>query len=289
MRVNLDSYRDCLIDVAWRAMDLLQEYEHHPERWRIQAHGDLSPVTMADQAVDHLIRTTLQETCGDRDFGYLTEETYQPGPPLAQPYVWIIDPLDGTKDFIQKTGEYAAQIALVHQGRPQLAAVAWPGREAVYMAQIGQGTFRVARSGATQRLQVDQERAWENLRILTSRSHSNPELEACLNQLPQLERKKMGSIGCKIAAIAEQEADVYFMLPSPTSPKDWDLAGPELILTEAGGKLSHFDGSCLLYNQGNVNQAGGYLASSGRDHERFCQLLAEVSQKNTQTNPQESK
>ncbi len=273
MPLPLDQYRDLLIDVAWAAADLLKDYEQNPSRWQIQAHADLSPVTMADQAVDQLILSRLQEACGQTEFGYLTEETYEPGPPLAQPYIWIIDPLDGTKDFIQRTGEYAIHIALAQQGRPILAAVAWPGRDRIYLAQQGEGSYRITRTAAPHRLTVDQARAWEALRILTSRSHSNLELEACLKALPQVERKKMGSIGCKIATIAEQEADVYFMLPSPTSPKDWDLAGPELILTEAGGQLTRFDQSPLCYNQGDVNQAGGYLASNGIHHRQFCQLL----------------
>lgn len=276
MSLNLDNYRELIVEVAWAASDLLKEYEQNPEGWQIQTHADLSPVTMADQAVDKLILNRLQEACGDQEFGYLSEETYQPGPPLSQPYVWVIDPLDGTKDFIQRTGEYATHIALVHQGRPILAAVAWPGRDGVYLAQVGEGSYRLTRTAPPYRLVVNQERAWEDLEVLTSRSHTTPELEAFLEGMPQQARKKMGSIGCKISAIAEQDADVYFMLPSRTSPKDWDLAGPELILTEAGGKLTCFDQSLLIYNQGDVNQSGGYLASNGRYHQQLCAMLQQA-------------
>jgi 3'(2'), 5'-bisphosphate nucleotidase len=277
MSPSLDMLRDLLIAVAWEAGDLLRKYELQPELWENDIQGGQSPVTLADQSVDVLIRERLLGACGDQEFGYLTEETYKPGPPLAQPYVWVIDPLDGTKDFIQRTGEYAAHIALVHGGRPILAAVAWPGRDAIYMAQVGEGTYRLTRANAPYRLSVAKDQAWEDLRILTSRSHATPELEAFLNAMPQPGRKKMGSIGCKISAIAQQDADVYFMLPSRTSPKDWDLAGPELILTEAGGRLTHFDQSLLFYNRGDVNQAGGYLASNGPYHEKLCQMLQAAS------------
>lgn len=278
MSLPVDNYRDLVIEVAWAAADLLRKYAETPALWQIQSHADLSPVTMADQAVDTLILNRLQDACGNVEFGYLSEETHQPGPPLTQPYVWIIDPLDGTKDFIQCSGEYAAHIALVHQGHPILAAVAWPGRDAVYLAQVGEGSYRLTRRSSPQRLVVNQERAWEELQILTSRSHATPELEAFLNAMPQLGRRKMGSIGCKIAAIAEQDADVYFMLPSRTSPKDWDLAGPELILTEAGGQLTRFDLSLLTYNRGDVNQAGGYLASNGLYHQQLCEMLRNAVQ-----------
>ena len=92
-----------------------------------------------------------------------------------------------------------------------------------------------------------------------------------LQQLPYKNQKHIGSIGCKIAAIVEHQADVYISLSGKSAPKDWDLAAPELILTEAGGQFTHFDGTPLMYNQGDVSQWGGLLASNGQCHAQLCQ------------------
>jgi 3'(2'), 5'-bisphosphate nucleotidase len=91
-----------------------------------------------------------------------------------------------------------------------------------------------------------------------------------LQQLPYKNQKHIGSIGCKIAAIVEHHADVYISLSGKSAPKDWDLAAPELILTEAGGEFTHFDGTPLMYNQPDVSQWGGLLASNGQCHAQLC-------------------
>ncbi|MHC5832004.1 MAG: inositol monophosphatase family protein, partial [Nostoc sp.] len=80
-----------------------------------------------------------------------------------------------------------------------------------------------------------------------------------------------GSVGCKIATIVEQQADIYISLSGKSAPKDWDIAAPELILTEAGGKFTHFDGTPLHYNTGDINQWGGLLASNAEYHEVLCE------------------
>ena len=91
-----------------------------------------------------------------------------------------------------------------------------------------------------------------------------------MQKLPCQNQKAVGSIGCKIATIVEQQADVYISMSGKSAPKDWDLAAPELILTEAGGMFTHFDGTPLMYNQGDINQWGGLLASNGQYHAELC-------------------
>jgi 3'(2'), 5'-bisphosphate nucleotidase len=86
----------------------------------------------------------------------------------------------------------------------------------------------------------------------------------------------VGSVGCKIATILEQQADIYISLSGKSAPKDWDIAAPELILTEAGGQFTHFDGSLLQYNTGDINQWGGLLASNGEHHQALCQTAANL-------------
>ena len=261
--------------VGWGASYLLRSYYSS----QLQS-GDLEiqdkqgdPVTAADIAVSHYILERLQENLGDRDFGYISEETYnlESYQQSSQPWVWIIDPLDGTRDFIEKTGEYAIHIALVKHGRPVLAVVAYPEAEKLYYATLGSGTFVETRDGKVTRKEISKRNKIEDFILVVSRTHRDERFNNLLQQLPYKNQKHIGSIGCKIAAIVEHQADVYISLSGKSAPKDWDLAAPELILTEAGGEFTHFDGTPLMYNQGDVSQWGGLLASNGQCHAQLCQ------------------
>lgn len=261
--------------VGWGASYLLRSYYSSQLR-----SGDLEikdkqgdPVTAADIAVSHYILERLQENLGDQEFGYISEETYnlESYQQSSQPWVWIIDPLDGTRDFIEKTGEYAIHIALVKHGRPVLAVVAYPEAEKLYYATLGSGTFVETRDGKVTRKEISKRNTIEDFILVVSRTHRDERFNNLLQQLPYKNQKHIGSIGCKIAAIVEHQADVYISLSGKSAPKDWDLAAPELILTEAGGEFTHFDGTPLMYNQGDVSQWGGLLASNGQCHAQLCQ------------------
>lgn len=261
--------------VGWGASYLLRSYYSSQLR-----SGDLEikdkqgdPVTAADIAVSHYILERLQENLGDREFSYISEETYnlESYQQSSQPWVWIIDPLDGTRDFIEKTGEYAIHIALVKHGRPVLAVVAYPEAEKLYYATLGSGTFVETRDGKVTRKEISKRNTIEDFILVVSRTHRDERFNNLLQQLPYKNQKHIGSIGCKIAAIVEHQADVYISLSGKSAPKDWDLAAPELILTEAGGQFTHFDGTPLMYNQRDVSQWGGLLASNGQCHAQLCQ------------------
>jgi 3'(2'), 5'-bisphosphate nucleotidase len=269
--------------VAWGASYLLRSYycgSVNHGNLEIQNKQD-GPVTAADLAVNHYILDRLQTNLGNQDFAYVSEETYKSDAgQLSHSWVWIIDPLDGTRDFIKRTGEYAVHIALVNSGRPVLAVVAWPEAEKLYYATIGSGTFVETRDGTYTPLRVSRRDVIEDLTVVVSRSHRGERFKALLQQLPCQNQHYVGSVGCKIATIVEQRADVYISLSGKSAPKDWDLAAPELILTEAGGKFTHFDGTPLKYNQSDVNQWGGLLASNGQCHQVLCteaqRILAEL-------------
>ncbi len=273
--------------VGWGASYLLRSYyngELKDVSLEIQNKLD-GPVTAADIAVSHYILDRLQTNLGNQDFAYVSEETYksQSAGQLSHSWVWIIDPLDGTRDFIDRTGEYAVHIALVNSGRPVLAVVAWPEAEKLYYATIGGGTFVETRDGTLTPLRVSGRNAIEDLTLVVSRTHRDQRFKALLQQLPCQNQHYLGSVGCKIATIVEQQADVYISLSGNSAPKDWDLAAPELILTEAGGQFTHFDGTPLKYNQADVSQWGGLLASNGHCHATLCteaqRILAELEQR----------
>jgi 3'(2'), 5'-bisphosphate nucleotidase len=270
--------------VGWGAANILRSYyrgDSNQGDLEIQEKKD-GPVTAADVAANHYILETLQASLGKEDFGYLSEETYKSLSEQAlesllhHPWVWIIDPLDGTRDFIDKTGEYAVHIALVHEGRPILAVVAWPEAQKLYYATLGGGTFVETAEGVTTSVRVSKRNAIADLSLVASRTHRDERFNQLLAQLPFKAKHYVGSVGCKIATIIEQQADVYISLSGKSAPKDWDIAAPELILSEAGGQFTHFDGTPLLYNQGDVSQWGGLMASNGHCHETLCTQASEI-------------
>lgn len=276
--------------VGWGASDLLRSYYQSDlkDSLEIQNKKD-GPVTIADTAVSHYILDRLKNNLGNQDFAYVSEETYQSqAGQLNCSWVWIIDPLDGTRDFIERTGEYAIHIALVKDGRPVLAVVAWPEAEKLYYATIGSGTFGETRDGHVMPLRVSKRDRVEDLTLVVSRTHRDERFNQLLQQLPCGNQHYVGSVGCKIATIVEQRADIYISLSGKSAPKDWDLAAPELILTEAGGQFTHFDGSPLKYNQGDVNQWGGLLASNGHCHIALCaeaERILAMPRASTETSP----
>ncbi|MBD2385579.1 3'(2'),5'-bisphosphate nucleotidase CysQ family protein [Cylindrospermum sp. FACHB-282] len=265
-------------DVGRGAANILRSYYHGTAKnpnLDIQ-YKQNEPVTVADVAVSQYILQRLQAALGNEDFAYISEETYKS--PLSRDsskWVWIIDPLDGTRDFIDKTGDYAIHIALVQENRPVLAVVVVPEAEKLYYATIGGGTFVETRDGSIP-LQVSAGKLVKDLTLVVSRSHRNERLNYLLQNLPCQNQQAIGSVGCKIAAIVEQQADIYISLSGNSAPKDWDLAAPELILTEAGGKFTHFDGTPLQYNTGDINQWGGMLASNGQYQEALCKQAENI-------------
>ena len=271
--------------VGWSAASLLSGYYHGTgEKANLDVkYKDNEPVTVADLAVSEYILSQLQAALGHEDFGYISEETYksQQGKNPSE-WVWIIDPLDGTKDFINKTGEYAIHIALVQGTQTMLAVVAVPETQKLYYATRGGGTFIETASGSVP-VRVDTTKNIQDLILVVSRSHRNNRLEYLLQHLPCQHQKAIGSVGCKIGAIVEQQADVYISLSGKSAPKDWDMAAPELILTEAGGKFTHFDCTPLKYNTGDIHQWGELLASNYQNHEVLCQEAQNILARFTST------
>lgn len=258
---------------GWAAADILRSYE--TADLQIEDTGD-GPVTAADKAANDCILNNLQAAFGTRNCAYLSEETFKSQPAaerLGHDWVWIIDPLDGTKDFIKRTGEYALHIALAYQGRPVLAVVACPGQGKLYYAAQGQGTFLETRDAQgqfhSQPARVSSRDRFQEMTIVASRSHRNPRFNQLLEKFPVQQQRQVGSVGGKIAAIVDQTADLYLALSGDSAPKDWDFAAPELILTEAGGQFTRFDGSLLQYNREDVVQWGGILASNGTCHAKL--------------------
>ena len=280
---DLDEIGQIARAVGWRAADILHSYAYGAasSRLRVEEKKD-GPVTTADLAVDRYILQQLRIALGSQDFGFLTEETYKLLPathksvPVPQSWVWIIDPIDGTRDFIKRTSNYAVHIALVYEGRPVVAVVVWPTEGKLYYAHLGGGAFVENPAGFRTPVQVSSRERLQELTIVSGHNHRNERFNQLMRRLPCRTQRFGGSIGCKIAQIVEQEADVYISISGKNAPKDWDFAAPELILTEAGGRFTHADGTPLMYNQGDVTQWGCIIASNGHCHEDLCDQAQKV-------------
>lgn len=259
--------------LAWQVSDLLMDYFHSAQDLQISSKGPLDgDVTAADLAAHQLILKTLKTQFADVPFSYRSEEDAQPIASVGE-WTWVIDPLDGTSAFIRRTSEFAVHLALTHRDRPVLSIVARPAHGELYTAIAQGGAYHETQTQPPQRLTTSSRTAPEQLIAVSSRSHRNPELDRLIAALPHAEDRQISSMGGKLVAIATGKADYFLSVSQDSAAKDWDFCAPELILTEAGGRLSRSDGSLLRYNQPDPCQWGIILGSNGIIHDTLCQHL----------------
>ena len=264
--------------VAWGAADILSSFYHKDTSDLDVKNKKDGPVTEADLAANKYILGKLKDELGTEEFGYLSEETFdvKKAEPIAKDWVWIIDPLDGTRDFIDKTGEYGMHIALAYKGRPVIGLVAIPEAGKVYFASKDNGTFVETKDGTISPMKVSDRDRLENLYLIVSRSHRDDRFKQLIERLPFAGEKYMGGVGGKISTLLEGGSDVYLSLSGKSAAKDWDFAAPEIILTEAGGKFTYVNGEPVYYNQGDVKRWGCIVASNGKCHEAICEKATAI-------------
>lgn len=213
-----------------------------PASVRIKADG--SPVTSADEAAETVIRDSLARL--PRPLPIVSEEYSDDRPPAASDAYYLVDPLDGTKEFIAGRNEYTINIALMSDGRPVLGVITAPALGLIWRGIVGRGAERLEfPSGKLLAPHPIHSRSApvDELIIIVSRSHLDPPTEAYLKQLPHTRRIGCGS-SLKFCRLAEGAADHYPRL-GPTM--DWDIAAGHAILTAAGGVVTELDGSSLKY------------------------------------------
>ena len=289
--ISSDQLLAVLRPLCWGAADILLAYgrgEQPPHGFSpalsVEDGGD-GPVSAADLAVNHWLLEGLGAAFPAAPWTLLSEETakqqLQPGVPLPAEWLWILDPLDGTKDFLQGTGEYAVHLALVCGGRPTFGAVLLPALEELWFGLLPGGEAGPAaeawcedRAGRRTLPRLSPRRALGELLLVASRNHRDQRLEDLLAALQLGGSLSIGSVGGKVATILRGESDLYLSLSGRSAPKDWDMAAPEAVLRAAGGSFSHADGRPLLYNTGDVQQSGCLIASHGPSHGELCGQVA---------------
>jgi 3'(2'), 5'-bisphosphate nucleotidase len=262
-------------DLARRAGALVLDYYGAPLAVEHKG-GELDePVTQADHAANALIVNELRRLFPDD--GILAEESADTTNRLNKRRVWMVDPLDGTTGFIDGNGDFAVQIGLAVDGESALGVVYLPVANALYWAARGRGAWALASGSAPKRLRVSSETDLKRMRLAVSRSHRSPRMNRVVEALGLLQEMPRGSVGIKIGLIVERECDLYIHLSPRT--KQWDTCAPEIILREAGGRLTDLFGAPLRYNSPTVNNPNGLVATNGVAHaiviEQLAPLLAE--------------
>lgn len=209
----------------------------------VEEKTDKSPLTEADRAAHEIIANGLAAL--PLQIPVLSEEDVAgfPGPDEKGRY-WLVDPLDGTKEFIKRNGEFTVNIALIENGRPVLGVVTAPALNTAYLAAEGIGAFKVDEKGERHVLKgagkAPEGHCW---RVVGSRSHPSPDLAAWLDKLGEHEMLPMGS-SLKLCVIAEGKADTYPRL-GPTCL--WDTGAAQAVVEQAGGRVETLEGQPLSY------------------------------------------
>lgn len=259
------------VDVARSAgAAILEQYKGPVNVEQKTLEDDIEPVTQADRIANEMIVTRLQ-----REFpndGILAEESVDTERRLGKSRVWMVDPLDGTNGFIDGNGDFAVQIGLVEDGVCVVAVVYQPLPGVLYRAVLGEGTWIERPELALERAQTSDKTDLPSMRVAVSRSHRSPRTNRLIEHFGFREEVQRGSVGIKIGLIIERQCDVYIHLSGRT--KQWDTCAPQLILTEAGGRLTDLFGAPLNYNVPDVQNRNGLVASNGASHDRLIETLA---------------
>lgn len=238
--------------------------EVYQGEFQVYQKEDKSPVTQADFASQEIILSGLR----NYGYGFLSEESEDDISRLSKDKVWIIDPLDGTSDFVERTGEFSVIVGLAKRNQPILGVVYLPVKEKLYFAEQGEGAYLVE-SGRSVKLKVSDVSDISQARFVVSRFHfSNLEREFIVrNKIEQF--VQAGSTGIKLGLIAEGKADAYLTFTERTY--QWDICAPELILKEAGGEISDLRGKSFVYNREEVRNLHGVAASNKKIHRQLIQ------------------
>ena len=231
-----------IIALAQRAGEKIMTV--YAQDFSVSDKADHSPLTAADLAAHDVICSGLAELTPD--LPVLSEESANiPFDTRAKwDRYWLVDPLDGTKEFIKRNGEFTVNIALIENYRAILGVVLIPARQQCYYATLSSGAFRQDKGQTPQPLRVTQPAA-QPLRVVGSRSHAGQELSDYVSKLGAHTFVPVGS-ALKFCLVAEGSADIYPRL-GPTS--EWDTAAAQCIVEAAAGQVITLDGTPLRYNQ----------------------------------------
>ena len=227
----------------------------------VEIKEDNSPVTMADKMADQMIRNHLSKLFPQ--YAFLTEESEDNKNRLNNDYVWIVDPVDGTKDFVARDGGFTTNIGLAYKHQVVVGVVVVPATGEYYYASKGNGAYYVNAKGEKTRIHVNDK--LEDLTVLTSVFHFNEKERALIDKHNDKikHEAKFGS-SLKPCRIAQGLAEISYRMSAGT--KEWDTAACDIIVKEAGGVFVEPDGKDLVYNREDVYNRNGYVVANRKEN-----------------------
>ncbi|MGD9509405.1 MAG: 3'(2'),5'-bisphosphate nucleotidase CysQ [Geminicoccaceae bacterium] len=224
--------------------------QHYAEGTTVSRKADASPVTAADEAGEAVILAALRQLTPELPI--VAEEAMAKGevPEVGEGAFWLVDPLDGTKEFISRNGEFTVNVGLVRDRRPVLGVVLAPARGLAWWGAVGEGASR-REDGVVSPIRVRQRPA-QGAVAVASRSHRDADTDAWLNSEGIIDTVSAGS-SLKFCLVAEGKADVY---PRFGPTMEWDTAAGDAVLRAAGGTVTTTDGAPFLYVKPSFRNPG---------------------------------
>jgi 3'(2'), 5'-bisphosphate nucleotidase len=218
----------------------------HDAGFGVRTKADRTPVTEADERAEAIVLAGLRELTPD--IPAVAEEAMARGeavwPGAAPRAFWLVDPLDGTREFVERNGQFAVNIGLVLDGRPALGVVLQPATGVAWSGATGLGAFRAERDGSERAIAARAKPA-DGLIVMSSKSHGSAAESAYCDAFEVKEHRRLGS-AAKFGFLAEGAGDLYPRF-GPTS--EWDTAAGEALLVAAGGHVERTDGTKLVYGK----------------------------------------
>jgi 3'(2'), 5'-bisphosphate nucleotidase len=255
------------VQLARRAGEVILRYFRTD--LEVQRKTEDEPVTRADHEAQAVIIEGLFQHFPD--YGVLAEEKADQLSWSQFRRSWVIDPLDGTKDFIAVREGFSVMIGLLEDFQPILGVIYQPVTGLTFQAMRGEGSVMV-RDGQEMRLCTATEDRVAHLRLVASKSHRTPIIDDLKQSLGITDEQNVGSVGLKISLIARAERDLY--LNPQGHSKLWDACAPEIILAEAGGRMTDLYGDPIRYDPQEIRLNRGIVASNGRSHQAVLSAIA---------------
>ncbi len=252
---------DVAIEAATNAGDAILEI--YQGKFESSKKDDDSPITEADLKSNEIIKDLLSQT----NHAILSEEDKDDQSRLSKDTIWIVDPLDGTSDFIDKTGEFTVMIALVKSKKPILGVINWPTERTLFVAQKGKGAFRYSNE-EWKKISVTNVKDISKCRAVGSRHHLSDKEKSFIKKLGIEDFTSIGS-SLKVGKISSGEAEAY--ITTTNKMKEWDSAASYCIISEAGGKMTDMLGNDITYNNKEVHHQNGILVTNGLIHEKIVE------------------
>jgi 3'(2'), 5'-bisphosphate nucleotidase len=254
--------------LAIRAGAILLEHYSRP---RVHWKGRGNPVTEADRLVSAFLVNRLKHLFPDD--AVLSEEEPDDKERLSRSRVWILDPLDGTMEFVRRVEEFAVMIGLAIDGVATLGVIYQPTTQKLYYATVGSGAFLIE-NRTTRLLRVSAESDTERMTIALSRSHPSSHVDAIRHELGIHNSVSYGSLGLKVGLICEGRAHLYLNTSRHTS--QWDTCAPDIVLREAGGRMTDLFNAPLRYDVAELRNLRGVIASNGSGHDQITRRAQAV-------------